>query len=207
MHTYTYDTLITGQLKTNIYRYPDEEREIICSTTLLQGKDINIVVDPGWRDEPLLEQLQVRGLTTDDIDLIYITHLHGDHYRSARLFPNIRWLAYGKEIEHWRERMSNGSDKDIFEKLEPIEHEVHTDITIIPTPGHTLGHTSVLFHNGEQKVLIAADAILCREYYEHRTVHPLSEDVEMALQSLDHASTLADRIIPGHDAPFDAIKK
>jgi glyoxylase-like metal-dependent hydrolase (beta-lactamase superfamily II) len=202
LQQYAYEAIIHGQLRTNQYRYPDEQREIICTTTLIRGDGINILVDPGWRDEPLLEALALRGLAPEQIDVIYVTHLHPDHYRSARLFPAARWLAYGPEIEHWRDRIAE-ADRDILTRLEPVHAEVHADIRIVPTPGHTMQHTSVLFQSGGRRILIAADALLCREYYEHRTVHPISEDAALALRSLEAAGELADTIIPGHDAPYD----
>lgn len=201
---YDYEAIIHGQLRTNQFRYPDEQREIICTTTLIRGGDggVNLLVDPGWRDEPLLEELAKRGLAPGQIDLLYVTHLHPDHFRSARLFPEARWLAYGPEIEHWREKIAD-VDRDILERLEPVTAEVLPGIRIVPTPGHTMQHTSVLFNSEGRRILVAADALLCREYYEHRVVHPISEDKELALRSLDEAGGLADIIIPGHDAPFE----
>jgi glyoxylase-like metal-dependent hydrolase (beta-lactamase superfamily II) len=202
MQQYAYEAIIHGQLRTNQFRYPDEQREIICTTTLIRGEGIHILVDPGWRDEPLLAALAERCLAPEQIDLIYVTHLHPDHFRSARLFPEARWLAYGPEIEHWRDKIAE-VDHDILARLEPVHAEVHADVHIVPTPGHTMQHTSVLFQSGGRRILIAADALLCREYYEHRTVHPISEDAELALRSLAEAGEMADTIIPGHDAPYD----
>ncbi len=202
MQQYAYEAIIHGQLRTNQYRYPDEQRDIICTTTLIRGDGIRILVDPGWRDELLLEALAQRGLAPEQIDLIYVTHLHPDHFRSARLFPVARWLAYGPEIAHWGERIAE-ADRDILERLEPVHDEVYADIRIVPTPGHTMQHTSVLFQSEGRRILVAADALLCREYYEHRTVHPISEDAELARRSLELAGEMADTIIPGHDAPYD----
>lgn len=205
MKPYTYETLIHGQLRTNMYRYPDEVRDIICSTTLIRTEDTLIIVDPGWRDTLLLDELARRGIQPESVGLVYVTHLHADHFRNARLFPQAKWLAYGPEIDHWRGRIAD-ADRDVFDRLEPVSgDELYPGIQIVSTPGHTMQHTSVLFHSGGKRVLIAADAILCREYLEHRTVHPISEDAELARQSLDYAATLADIIIPGHDEPFERV--
>src|SRR5690554_1115379 len=145
MKQYKYTTLVTGQLSTNVFRYPDEKKEVICTTTLIQGDNINIIVDPGWRDEALLEQLKRVSLLPEQIDIIYVTHMHADHYRSIRLFPHAKKLGYSKEIEYWRAKISD-VDRDILESLEPVTDQVYEDITIIETPGHTMEHTSVLFH-------------------------------------------------------------
>jgi len=202
MQQYAYEAIIHGQLRTNQFRYPDEQRDIICTTTLIQGDGVTLLVDPGWRDELLLAALSKRQVAPEQIGLIYVTHLHPDHFRAARLFPQARWLAYGPEIDHWREKIAD-VDRDILERLEPVAAEVLPGIRIVPTPGHTMQHTSVLFMSEGRRILVAADALLCREYYEHRVVHPISEDKELALRSLDEAGVLADTIVPGHDAPFD----
>lgn len=204
MKEYNYRTLIHGQLSTNKFRYPNEKREVICTTTLIQGNHMNMIVDPGWRDEDLLEQLELLSLSPDQIDIVYITHLHADHYRSIRLFPKARKLGYYKEIEHWRSKISD-VDRDILESLEPTRDELYDDITIVETPGHTMEHTSVLFTHEGKRVLVAADALLAIEYYEHREVHPNSEDTELALRSLDKIKDMADIVIPGHDKPFEIL--
>ncbi|MFD0679202.1 MULTISPECIES: MBL fold metallo-hydrolase [unclassified Paenibacillus] len=204
MKEYGYKVLINGQLSTNKYRYPNEKREVICSTTLIQGHGMNIIVDPGWRDEPLLDKMREEQISPEAIDLIYVTHMHADHIRSIRLFPNAKWLGYGKEIDNWRDKISD-ADRDILEQLQPVAGEICEDITIIETPGHTLEHTSVLFHSGGKRILVAADAVLVKEYYEHREVHVISEDKELAKQSIDLAKQIADIIIPGHDEPFEAF--
>ncbi|NHN32966.1 MBL fold metallo-hydrolase [Paenibacillus agricola] len=204
MQAYNYKVLIQGQLSTNKYRYPNEKKEIICSTTLIEGNGIRIIVDPGWRDEPLLEQLKQENLTTDQIDILYLTHMHADHIRSSRLFPNARLLAPAKELENWKHKISE-ADRDILERAEPVQGQIYEDIAIIETPGHTMGHTSVLFQSDGRRILVAADAVLCIEYYEHREVHVISEDMELAKQTIDRIKTLADFIIPGHDAPFEAF--
>ncbi|WP_165452389.1 MBL fold metallo-hydrolase [Paenibacillus thalictri] len=202
MKQYNYTVLIHGQLSTNKFRYPNEKREVICSTTLIQGNGVNIIVDPGWRDEPLLEQLKLHGLSPEQIDIVYVTHMHADHYRSIRLFPQAKKLGYRKEIDNWRNKISE-ADRDILENLEPVDKEIYEDITIVETPGHTLEHTSVLFQHQGKQVLVAADAVLVIEYFEHREVHVISEDQELARQTIDKVRALADIIIPGHDAPFE----
>lgn len=202
MREYDYQVLITGQLSTNKYRYPDEKRDIICSTTLLSGNHIRVLIDPGWREELLLQALAQAELSTEAIDIIYATHLHADHFRCARLFPNARLLANRNELDNWRGRLT-GSDQELAEQFQPAENQIIDGLNIVETPGHTLGHTSVLFGHKGQKILVAADAVLAREYYEHVEVHPISEDQELAKQTIREIKALSpDLIIPGHDEPF-----
>jgi N-acyl homoserine lactone hydrolase len=204
MKDYQYTILIKGQLSTNKFRYPNEKREVVCTTTLIQGDGVNIIVDPGWHDERLLARLAEVGLTPEQIDILYVTHMHADHIRSIRLFPNAKWLGYSKEIEHWRPKIGE-ADRDILEQLEPVDRQIREDLSIIPSPGHTMEHTSVLFHHQGKRILVAADAVLVKEYYEHREVHDNSEDKELARQTIDRVKQIADIIIPGHDEPFEVF--
>ncbi|WP_020616585.1 MBL fold metallo-hydrolase [Paenibacillus daejeonensis] len=205
MHEYDYNLLITGQLSTNKFRYPDEKRDIICSTTLLSGHGLQVLIDPGWRETLLMDALKEAAVEPDDIHIVYVTHLHPDHYRNIRRFPNARWLVPEQELTNWKERVP-AVDEDIFEQFVPIEAaEIAPGLQIVQTPGHTLGHTSVLFRQAGsgQRVLIAADAVLAREYYAHGEVHPISENQELAKQTIEEVKRLApDLIIPGHDEPF-----
>ncbi|WP_240419505.1 MBL fold metallo-hydrolase [Paenibacillus periandrae] len=204
MREFDYRILITGQLSTNKYRYPNEKKEVICTTTLLSGHGLNVIIDPGWRDEPLLASLREAQVAPEQIDIVYVTHMHADHIRSIRLFPGARWLASPREIDNWRVKIPE-ADRDILERLEPVEDEIVSGLNIVQTPGHTLAHTSVLFRHDGRRVLVAADAVLVKEYYEHREVHVISEDQELAKQTIDEIKTLADIVIPGHDEPFEAF--
>ncbi|MFS0722563.1 MBL fold metallo-hydrolase [Paenibacillus sp. 1P07SE] len=204
MKEYEYERLIDGQLSTNKYRYPDEKRDIICSTVLLIGQGLRVLIDPGWREELLMARLKEADVEPEDIDIVYVTHLHPDHYRNIRFFPGARWLASQRELSNWKGRIP-AVDEDIFAQLAPAEAEIAPGLQIVQTPGHTLGHTSVLFrHAGSGgRVLVAADAVLAKEYYAYGEVHPISEDQEAAKRTIDEVKRLApDVIIPGHDAPF-----
>ncbi|MHA7964581.1 MBL fold metallo-hydrolase [Paenibacillus sp. CAU 1782] len=202
MEEFHYEVLITGQLSTNKYRYPDEKRDIICSTTLVSGHGVRVLIDPGWREDLLREALEKSELARDGIDIVYATHMHPDHFRCASLFPNARLLANRNELNNWWGRLT-GTDKELMDRFQPIEGHIVDGLSIVETPGHTLGHTSVLFKHKGQKILVAADAVLAKEYYQHIEVHPISEDKELAKQSIKMIKALSpDWIIPGHDEPF-----
>lgn len=204
MNEFDYKLLIIGQLSTNKFRYPDEKRDIVCSTTLLSGHGLRVLIDPGWRENLLLDGLKQAGVEPKDIDIVYVTHLHPDHYRNIRQFPDARWLVAEKELSNWKGRIP-AADEDIYAQLAPVVAEIAPGLQIMQTPGHTLGHTSVLFQDAGsgQRVLVAADAVLAREYYAYGEVHPISEDQELAKRTIDEVKRLApDFIIPGHDEPF-----
>lgn len=199
--SYTYRVLLTGQLMTDRFRYPAEKRVTVCTTTLLQGSGMTILVDPGWHDAMLLEALSDCGVGPEQIDTVYLTHLHADHIRSIHLFPDAKWLAPGKEIEWFRPKIAE-EDRYILNRLAPAGNMLHDGIHVIETPGHTMGHTSLLFHSEGRRILVAGDAVLTKDYYAHLEVHPNSEDTGCAVRTMLHIADLCDWIIPGHDRPF-----
>lgn len=116
----------------------------------------------------LLDDLERHGVQPEEIDIVIFTHLHGDHSgwatecieegvgcRYQPTFPNARYYVQGQEFEdatHPNERTRNTYFAENFVPLQ--EYSVltllngATDITpsvrVVPTPGHTAGHQSVI---------------------------------------------------------------
>lgn len=66
-----------------------------CSTvTLVQDNGFNIIVDPGTlpNQTVLTDKLEEVGLSIDDINVVFITHSHMDHYRNIGMFPKAKVL-------------------------------------------------------------------------------------------------------------------
>lgn len=97
-----------------------------CSTiTLIQDKDLNIIVDPGTLPEPkiLADNLKKVGLTVENINTVFITHSHMDHYRNIALFPK------AKVLDCW-----GWWEGDLWSKA---DEKVTENIEFIKTPGHS----------------------------------------------------------------------
>src|SRR5262245_15098822 len=75
-----------------------------CGVTLIRGSR-NILVDVahGGRRSLLVEALKSRGLTTDDIDAVFLTHAHWDHVLNIDLFPQAKVLIHPQEREYIRD--------------------------------------------------------------------------------------------------------
>jgi glyoxylase-like metal-dependent hydrolase (beta-lactamase superfamily II) len=116
----------------------------------------------------LLEDLARHGLAPEDVDIVIFTHLHGDHSGWATeceeggegcvfvpTFPNARYYVQGQEYEdatHTNERTHNTYFSENFTPLMELglltllngPAQITPSVRVVPTPGHTAGHQSVV---------------------------------------------------------------
>jgi glyoxylase-like metal-dependent hydrolase (beta-lactamase superfamily II) len=122
----------------------------------------------------LLASLAAIGLTPHDIDLVVYSHLHSDHVgwttdrtRGTLTFERARHLMTRAEWEHWRGAPPGGPDVEDIHALDPRvelldgEVTIAPGITLVPTPGHTPGHASLLVSSGGERAVVLGDAIHC----------------------------------------------
>lgn len=136
-----------------------------------------------------LQNLAAAGVDPKSIDIVVLSHMHGDHINGIRLvdgslaFPNAELKVPAKEWEFWASEDNAAkaqSDlmkgnfanfKKVFAGLEnkvtkyDWDKEVAPGITSIATPGHTPGHTSFAVASGNAKVLIQSDVTNIPEFF------------------------------------------
>lgn len=138
------------------------------SCFLLQTEGENILFDTGLGApfSQLQTKLSELGLTSDSIDHIFITHLHGDHIGGMikdgkAVFPNAEVYVNRIEAEAWS-NMPDGKGGQATailnvykDRLHQFEggHTLSCGIVSIPAYGHTPGHT--VFQ--KDSILIAGD--------------------------------------------------
>lgn len=142
---------------------------------LVKTRDRNILVDTGIGSMAfgmpgrLLEELENNGFQPEDIDVVFLTHMHGDHLgwsvteEGEPTFPRARYVTQAAEREDSGPRVGQALAPleslgvvDLLYGEEPISEEVIS----LPTPGHSPGHASVLVSSGEQDVIITGDVIV-----------------------------------------------
>jgi len=143
-----------------------------------------------YRVEGALREL---GMETGDVRMVINSHLHFDHCGNNRLFPNVPLVAQRVEFEAARQ-----PDYTIPEWLdfpgarwEPVEGEVEVlpGVTVVPTPGHTSGHQSVVVAGAAGVDVIAGQAVYDpAELDAEASIEPLS------LQEAEQTSASARRI-------------
>ncbi|WP_232285472.1 MBL fold metallo-hydrolase [Saccharomonospora marina] len=131
----------------------------------------------GWAPVPgnLPRRLAAAGIDPLDVDLVVLTHLHGDHLgwsvlpSGVPMFGNARYAVQRVEITALRD---NGDEVIEPRVLQPLRRTGQLQvidgrtrlfggaaegIVAVPTPGHTPGHQSVLVEAGRRRVVVTGD--------------------------------------------------
>lgn len=121
---------------------------------------IDAAFRPGRLDLPSL--LRNAGVQPGDIEVIVNCHLHFDHCGGNQSFPQARIVVQRAELEAARGPMYTVREWVDFEgaRFEVVEgeHSIWEDVRVVPTPGHTRGHQSLVLDTAEGRVILAGQA-------------------------------------------------
>jgi glyoxylase-like metal-dependent hydrolase (beta-lactamase superfamily II) len=161
-----------------------------------------------------------------DVGLIVMTHLHFDHASALCDFPGASVLVSSEEwrAATGRRAMLRGYSKaqldprPTYETVDfagpgaathgPFERALDVfgdgSLMLVSTPGHSLGHLSVIVRLGEREALLVGDAAYTMATLRHDERPWRSDDAEAFERSLaalrawdlEHPDAL---VIPGHD--------
>lgn len=129
----------------------------------------------------LLDRMSELGVAPEDVDVVMLTHFHGDHVGwntdddgsgdGAITFPRARFHLHAADWAHLERPEAVQRPGDLFSraKLSPLresdqlelfegEHAPVPGLRFIPTPGHTPGHCSILVESQGDRLFIAGDA-------------------------------------------------
>ena len=113
--------------------------------------------------KPLADTLNEAGLHPSDIVAVINTHLHFDHCGENRLFPGIPIYVQADEYEAALDPLYTVREWIDFRgaRFEQLsgESELLPGLSVIPTPGHTPGHQSVLVEGEDGLSVIAGQAV------------------------------------------------
>ncbi|WP_338550176.1 MBL fold metallo-hydrolase [Roseovarius phycicola] len=175
---------------------------------------------PDWHqrdDTRFLAGLTAAGIGPGDVDYVLCTHLHVDHVgwntqlvdgRWVPTFPNAKYLLPKADEPYYRENAQAMYQESILPVVEAGQaefvegaHALGDHVTLMPTPGHTAGHVSVLIKDGSKEAIITGDAIHSAAQCWHPEWHfKFDQDAEQAVASrraLLEAACEADRRVLG----------
>jgi N-acyl homoserine lactone hydrolase len=155
-------------------------------------------------------QLRSMGITQEDVKTLVLTHFHTDHAGGLHHFPGTEILV--SETDH---RLASGFGGRLRGYLpnrwpkwfspEPIafEHESFGpfeqsykvtkagDVLIVPTPGHTPGHVSVVVNTEDIIFFLAGDTSYSESLLIKRTADGVSPRASVAINTMDRILRLA----------------
>ena len=111
---------------------------------------------------PLAQALEESGVAPANVVAVVNTHLHFDHCGENRLFPGTRIYVRASEYEAAQQALYTVAEwvdfpEATFEFVED-EPEILPGVFLLPTPGHTPGHQSLLIESKEGRAVIAGQA-------------------------------------------------
>ncbi|MBI5290072.1 MAG: MBL fold metallo-hydrolase [Chloroflexi bacterium] len=154
---------------------------------VIRSGERTVLIDTGlgplksgtYRGGDLMGELASAGVRPDDIDTVFITHLHADHCGSAALrdddkqiqitFPNATYRWTSAEQAYWSGELppQQIARRDIFAAVAPRWNAADGGASLAPgvdvysIPGHTPGHAGVVVSSGTGRAFILGDGVSC----------------------------------------------
>lgn len=154
-------------------------------------------------------------LKLEDVKLVALTHLHLDHTDGLKFFPKQEIIVGDYEFNHPNNNMPStfpnwfkpnkvkykSNRINIFEDAYPIT--ASEDLMYIPTPGHTHGHSSILFKTDDFDIIFAGDSSYNQEQVIKGELAGVNADYKKSKQTyknlLDYAGQRKTIYLPTHD--------
>jgi glyoxylase-like metal-dependent hydrolase (beta-lactamase superfamily II) len=144
----------------------------------------------------LSEQLAQLGLKPADIDIVGISHMHGDHTGQAAEFPQARLVIGKGDFEQtagkddpfgpWR-----GDNKPVTATTSDVDIFGDGSVVALHLPGHTPDHLALLIKLASGPVLLSGDMYHSTIAREKRAMPGFNTSKEQTLASMDRFEKIA----------------
>jgi len=162
---------------------------VVASLLITDGEEYTLV-DTGFieaqepsRPQTILTGLAALGLQPKQIRRVILTHAHGDHLMGNTLerdgryiptFPLAEYIVQEREIaasrkaedELWRTKLAPLAARGQLHSIDGTT-AVADGITCWLTPGHTIGHQSVLIKSQDQQALFVGDLAIFAQNFQY----------------------------------------
>lgn len=222
---------VAREFSDNCYLIRHRDRWLLWDTGMadaIADKPEGVTVANGllklFVERPLRAQLRALGLAPEDITDLAVSHFHADHVGNANLFTRATLYVQKAESDaaFGPEPGRYGFVPALYEKLagnprrELVgEFDVFGDgaVRILPTPGHTPGHQSLLVRLPRRgAVVLSGDMVHFDDNWTHRRVPARNFDAAQTTASMHYVARVLEtegaQLWINHDkAQSDAIAK
>lgn len=193
-----------GKVTDSCYLIRDGDQLMIWDTglplaTLKQPMQQNGMT--GALSVSLTDQLAKGGIKPGDIDVVGISHMHGDHTGQASQFPQARLVIGRADFDQtagkddpfgpWRKAQGGPMTFVVRDRA-----DIFGDGKVIALhlPGHTPDHLALLVNLASGPVLLTGDLYHSTIAREKRAVPGFNSSREQTLQSMDEFEALAKKL-------------
>lgn len=158
---------------------PTDAAQFFFTPTVVNTGNELVLFDTGLNPDGTLAALQAAGYSADQVDVVVLTHMHGDHIGGLMqgdtpTFANARYVTGQAEYDHWAAAGNEGFDgkvKPLAEKMTFLGDggSVASGITAMAAFGHTPGHMNYLIESDGKQLYLGADFA---NHYVWSLAHP-----------------------------------
>ncbi len=148
---------------------------------------------------PALESI---GVKPEDIDIIYLTHFHGDHIAGLMdkdnnvVYSNARYMTTSDEWDEWMGKWKDSDDEGHQKNYQMMQSlhdkfvllsegdEVADGVSVVAIAGHTLGQSALLVESNGESVIHVADVLHNKAQFKYTNWHfRFDSDAELAVKT------------------------
>ena len=198
----------------------DKVRFYFTPTVVKAGEEV-VLFDTGLSAKGTLGPLAAAGYAPEDVTVVVITHMHGDHIGGLTdgdgnpTYPNARYVTGQVEFDAWASREDErfeGKVRPFADKMTFIGDggSVVSGITGMAAFGHTPGHMIYMIESNGKQLVVTADTA---NHYVWSLAYPDWEvrfDMDKAAAAATRRSVYgmlaADKLpFVGYHMPFPAL--
>lgn len=174
-------------------------------------------------EEEMGPSLEALGIDSADVKTVVLTHLHGDHMNGLGFFPSARVVVSAAEARYAATPIARVTQRVTHQPLPPgfdpaavsfdgpalgafsASHPLTEsgDVVLVPTPGHTPGHSSVIVVDEDRHVFIAGDVSYDQDQLLDLHVDAVSAKASVSRKTMEtvlrHTGMQPTVYLPTHD--------
>lgn len=192
-----------GKVTDSCYLIRHDGHEMIWDTGFPAETKRKPLVQDGMTariDRTLAEQLQQVGVKPEDVDVLGISHMHGDHVGQAAQFTNARLVIGKRDFEMLKGRPEDslkawrGQGKNVTLASGDVDVFGDGSVVALHLPGHTPDHLGLLVKLKSGPVLLTGDLYHSTIAREKRAMPGFNTSRKETLASMDKFEALAKKL-------------